>query len=340
MIPPTGATDRPTVAISMGDPMGIGPEVVLKALIDPELRAKARWVIFGIEEVLRYTAADIDIDRIWTAVRPDAPVWPSADVVAVDYDEYVFTASDLNRPGKAGGAASMKFVCEAVEACKRGRAAAVATAPVSKTAWKAAGFDFPGHTELLAKLTGAKRVAMMFAGGPLKVVLATIHVPLMEIRNIFTLGKVFDAIDLSHAALRDWFGLARPRIAVAGLNPHAGEGGRFGDEEERIIAPAIAMAAGHGVDVRGPFPGDTVFRDALAGKYDLVVAMYHDQGLIPVKLLGFHESVNLTLGLPIIRTSPDHGTAYDIAGRNKAHPGSMKSALAMAADLARARSGR
>jgi 4-hydroxythreonine-4-phosphate dehydrogenase len=155
----------------------------------------------------------------------------------------------------------------------------------------------------------------------------------MELRNIFTIGRVFDAIDLSDQALREWFGVRRPRIAVCGLNPHAGEGGRFGDEEERVIKPAITMAAGHGVQVAGPFPADTIFRDALAGKYDLVTAMYHDQGLIPVKLLAMHESVNVTLGLPIIRTGPDHGTAYDIAGQNKAHPGSMKASVRLAAQI-------
>lgn len=325
---------RPTLGITMGDPMGIGPEIVVKALSDPGVRAAARHVVFGIEEQLRSAAADADIEPFWTRVKPGSPVWPSDEVVVVDFDEYAFAAADLNRPGRTGGAASHRFILEAVEAAKAERVHAVVTAPISKTAWKLAGIDWPGHTELLAKLTNARRVTMMFAGGPLRVALATIHHPLLDLRNIFTIGRVFDPIDLADKALREWFGIARPRIAVCGLNPHAGENGRFGDEEDRVIRPAITAAAGHGINVSGPFPGDTIFRDAVAGKYDLVVAMYHDQGLIPVKLLGFDESVNITLGLPIIRTGPDHGTAYDIAGQNKARPASMKASLRMAADLA------
>jgi 4-hydroxythreonine-4-phosphate dehydrogenase len=327
---------RLTIGVTLGDPMGIGPEIIVKALAEPETRAAARHVVFGIDEVLKYAAADADIDPFWVRIPADTPpsAWPDADVIVLDRPEYVFTAADYNRAGKTGGAASFRSVTDAVEAAKAGAVQAVVTAPISKTAWKMAGQDWPGHTELLAKLTGARRFTMLFAGGPLRVALATIHHPLLELRNIFTIGRVFDPIDLCDRALKDWFGIARPRIAVCGLNPHAGENGKFGDDEERVIKPAIAMAAGHGINVAGPFPGDTIFRDALAGKYDLVVAMYHDQGLIPVKLLGMHESVNITLGLPIIRTGPDHGTAYDIAGQNKAHPGSMKASLRMAVELA------
>lgn len=198
------------------------------------------------------------------------------------------------------------------------------------------GCRYPGHTELLQHRTKSKRAVMMFASSKLNVALATVHIPLMDVRHKFTIGAVFDPIDLGHqACLR--MGIRKPRIAVCGLNPHASENGQFGDEEQRVITPAIDMAQAAGIDARGPFPADTIFLDAARGKYDLVVAMYHDQGLIPVKLLAFDEAVNLTLGLPIIRTSPDHGTAFDLVGKNGADPSSMKSAIRLAATLARNR---
>jgi 4-hydroxythreonine-4-phosphate dehydrogenase len=244
----------------------------------------------------------------------------------------------------------MQFVCDAITAACKHKIDAIVTAPICKESWKLAGFDrWPGHTELLAEKTKARRYAMMFAAPPsslrrsvapsvahkgLRVVLATIHEPLFELRHTFKIGTVFDPIDLAHRALVDWFGIEKPRIAVCGLNPHASENGQFGDEEKRIIEPAIMMARQHGIDATGPFPADTIFIKAVQGHYDLVVAMYHDQGLIPVKLLDFAGSVNLTLGLPIVRTSPDHGTAFDIAGKNKADPGSIKSAILMAAEIA------
>jgi 4-hydroxythreonine-4-phosphate dehydrogenase len=192
-------------------------------------------------------------------------------------------------------------------------------------------------TELFAERTGARQYAMMFAGGPLKVVLATIHVPLLSLWGRLNIGAVFHPIELVHQALVDWFDIPRPRIAVCGLNPHAGENGQFGDEEERVISPAIFMAREQGIDATGPYPGDTIFLAARDGKYDAVVAMYHDQGLIPIKLLAFDRAVNLTIGLPIVRTSPDHGTAFDIVGQNRANPGSMRAAIELAIDLAHRR---
>jgi 4-hydroxythreonine-4-phosphate dehydrogenase len=246
----------------------------------------------------------------------------------------------------------MAFVTDAINAALKHKIDAIVTAPICKESWKLAGFDrWPGHTELLAEKTKAKRHAMMFATPPhiapalagmpshkgLRVVLCTIHEPLFDLRNKFKIGTVFDPIDLANAALKDWFGIQHPRIAVCGLNPHAGENGLFGDEEKRIIEPAIMMAKQQGIDAQGPFPADTIFLKAAQGHFDLVVAMYHDQGLIPVKLLDFHNTVNLTLGLPIVRTSPDHGTAFDIAGKNKADPSSMRSAISMAITIAEQR---
>jgi 4-hydroxythreonine-4-phosphate dehydrogenase len=197
-----------------------------------------------------------------------------------------------------------------------------------------AGFRWPGHTELLAARCKAAHHTMLFESPRLRVALATAHLPLMDVRNVLTIGRVFDPIELGAAHCRR-LGIDRPRVAVCGLNPHASENGLFGDEERRIIRPAIDMARSNGIDAHGPFPGDTIFIDAAAGKWDLVVAMYHDQGLIPVKLLGFDRAVNVTVGLGMVRTSPDHGTAFGIAGRNAASPNSMKAAIELAVRMAR-----
>lgn len=335
------AAPKPVIGITMGDPSGIGPETIVKALADPQVRKLGRFVIFGMNELLAYAADLAEIDTYWWRLQHDSPRATYDlvhDVVVLDYDEFSMLGSAVHRPTKQGGQASLRFLDDAIAAARRPRDAggidALVTGPISKTAWEMAGCKFPGHTELLAHRTRAKRVVMMFHAPKLNVALATVHLPLMEIRNVLTIGRVFDPIDLGHHACRR-MGIEKPRIAVCGLNPHASEAGRFGDEESRVITPAIKMAQEQGIDAHGPFPGDTIFIDALAGKYDLVVAMYHDQGLIPVKLTAFDEAVNLTLGLPIIRTSPDHGTAYDIVGQNKADPGSMKAAIRLAAQLAR-----
>jgi 4-hydroxythreonine-4-phosphate dehydrogenase len=254
--------------------------------------------------------------------------------VVVDYDQYSMLGSAIKSPSKMGGEASMRFCQDAIDAAQKKIVDAVVTAPIAKESWKLAGYHYPGHTELFAQKTGSRRFAMMFAGGPLKVVLATVHVPLMGLWGRLNIGAVFQPIELIHQAMVEWFDIPKPRIAVCGLNPHASENGQFGDEEERIIEPAILMAKDQGVDVTGPYPPDTIFLRARDGHFDAVVAMYHDQGLIPVKLLAFNQAVNVTLGLPIIRTSPDHGTAFDIVGRNRANPGSMRAAIELAIDLA------
>jgi 4-hydroxythreonine-4-phosphate dehydrogenase len=334
-------TRRPTIGVTMGDPAGIGPEVVVKALADPAVRKLARFVVFGMNELLAYAADLCEIENYWWRLQHDSPRAAFDlvhDVVVLDYDEYSILGQAVHRPTKQGGQASLRFLDDAITAALRpadepGRIDALVTAPICKESWQLAGFRYPGHTELLQQRTKSKRVAMMFVSPQLNVVLATVHIPLMEVRHRFTIGCVFDPIDLGYqACLR--LGIEQPRIAVCGLNPHASEHGQFGDEESRVITPAIEMARHAGIDARGPFPADTIFRDAVAGKYDLVVAMYHDQGLIPVKLLAFDEAVNVTLGLPIIRTSPDHGTAFDIVGQNKANPASMKAAIRWAVKLA------
>ena len=337
----------PTIGITLGDPYGIGPEVVAKALADDALRARANYVIFGFSEQFSYAYDLAEASYPWFRDRHENLRAYSRPIMVLDYDELANPPVMERGPSIWGGRASMAFLEDAIDACRRGLLNALVTAPISKQAWRLAGYRYPGHTELLAKKTGARDVAMMFVAprpgspiavhrdwGPLKVVLATIHEPLLAIRDLLTIGNVFSKIELADAALRGFFGLPRPRIAVCGLNPHAGESGRFGDEETRIIEPAIFMASENGIDVTGPYPADTLFHRALGGEFDCVIAMYHDQGLIPVKLLAFDDSVNLTLGLPFVRTSPSHGTAFDIAGRNKANAGSMRAAIALAVDLA------
>ena len=337
---------KPTIAVSMGDPLGIGPEIVVKALSDPRLRRSARFLVYGMHEPMLAAADLAEIDPFWWRVPHDSRLASSAsvqDVLVLDHDEF-----QVHRPAEGpcatreAGAASFRFVEDAIAAAKREpddplRADAIVTAPISKHAWTLAGrTKYPGHTELLATRFGARRHAMTFISPRLRVALVTAHVALNDLRNVITIGRVFDAIDLGAAACRD-LGVPRPRIAVCGLNPHAGEQGMFGDEEQRIIEPAIRLAVESGVDARGPFPADTVFNRAVRGEFDMVVAMYHDQGLIPVKLLDWERAVNVTAGLPTPRTSPDHGVAFDIAGRNRADESSMKAAIELAVAMAGAR---
>jgi 4-hydroxythreonine-4-phosphate dehydrogenase len=326
---------RPTIGITMGDPAGIGAEVIVKALSDPVLRRRARFVIHGMNEMLSYAADLAEYDVFWWRDQYNGRLraYPH-DVVVVDYDQYSILGHAVRAPSKVGGEASMRFCLDAIESAKRGLIDAVVTAPIAKESWKMAGFHYPGHTELFAHQTHCRRYNMMFTGGPLRVVLATVHLPLNGLWGRLNIGAVFQPIELMHQTLVEWFDIAKPRIAVAGLNPHASENGQFGDEEERIISPAILMARDQGIDATGPYPPDTIFLAAKNGRYDAVVAMYHDQGLIPVKLLAFDQAVNCTIGLPIIRTSPDHGTAFDIMGRNRANSGSMHAAITLAVDLA------
>jgi len=367
---PGGMRGRPvTVSVSMGDPAGIGAEVIVKALADGALRRSARFRIYGVAACMDEAARLAGIDPFWWRIGAGSDALDttlSHDVVLVDHAWSNEAGLGLGLGPSLGpslgsglgsglgpgpgmgvtretGALSFGFVESAIADALRGagdplRADAVCTAPIHKEAWALAGRKkYPGHTELLAARCRAKRVGMMFDSPELRVILATAHIPLMEIRNALTIGRVFDAIDLGADACR-MLGIESARIAVCGLNPHAGEGGLLGDEEERLIKPAIDLARAQGIDASGPFPADTIFGKARAGAYDLVVAMYHDQGLIPVKLLAWDRAVNMTVGLGIVRTSPDHGTGLDIAYRNRANPGSMVAALRLAVRLAQERS--
>ena len=340
---PTGAArgEPPVIAITMGDPLGIGAEVVAKALCDPAIARLARFVVHGQNQLLVDAAERAGLRAMWFRVAKEGQASQRAaalEPVVIDYGHEDSLPRD-HAPSRAGGLLSKAFVEDAIADALRPvadprRVDAVVTGPISKESWNMAGFRWPGHTELFAARCKTPHHTMLFESPRLRVALATAHVSLMEIRNLLTIGKVFDPIELGAAHCRR-LGIDRPRVAVCGLNPHAGERGLFGDEEQRVIRPAIDMARNAGIDAHGPFPGDTIFIDAAAGKWDLVVAMYHDQGLIPVKLLGFDRAVNVTVGLPIVRTSPDHGTAFDIAGRGTASPNSMKAAIELAVRLAR-----
>ena len=307
--------DQMVIGVTMGDPAGIGPEVIVKALVEPEIRRAAKFIVFGMDEQLRYAADKAEIEPFWgrhqhEKISRDYPY----KVVVADYDEYSVPPW-IKGPSQVAGEASIRFCLDAIDAARAGIIDAVVTGPISKASWKLADAEWPGHTEMLAKRCKSPRKAMMFVSGPLKVALATIHDALFEVRHKFTIGRVFEPIDLLNVALKEYFGLENPRIAVAALNPHAGENGQFGDEEQRIISPAILLAQEQGINCEGPISADTVFLRAVQGEFDAVVAMYHDQAMIPVKLLDFENAVNITIGIPIIRTSPAHGTAFDIAGQ-------------------------
>ena len=287
-------TRKPRIAMTMGDPAGIGPEIVRKAAGDARVRDACEPVLYG----------------------PDRDTSFEPGVLSED-----------------AGRAAYQAICAAVRDALAGRVDGIATAPVNKLAFARAGLQWKGHTDLLGHLTGAQRLAMMFWSEPLKVVLASVHVPLRQVPLMITRTLLDDVIELAHRELPA-FGITTPRLALAGLNPHAGEAGLMGEEEQQVLRPAVEAAQARGIRIDGPFPGDTVFVRAIRGEFDAVIANYHDQGLIPVKLLAFGHAVNVTIGLPIIRTSVDHGTAFDIAGRGIADPSSMIEATLLAARLA------
>jgi 4-hydroxythreonine-4-phosphate dehydrogenase len=319
----------------MGDPVGVGPEIVLKALDDDAVYQKCRPLVFGdagwLLSVSRLSQSRLGFNPVVGAA--DGAFQPGCvDVAPVS--DLALEAVSWGKPTVRTGRAMVDYILRAVDSASAGDIDAVVTCPINKKAMAMAGVDFPGHTELIAKRTGADQVGMMLAGPTLRVVLVTIHVPFRKVPALITSQRIYDTIALADRSLKERFGINRPRLAVAALNPHAGEEGMFGDEEGRLIAPAIETACRAGIQATGPHPPDTVFHQAARGDFDAVVCMYHDQGLIPFKLLHFEDGVNTTLGLPIIRTSVDHGTAYDIAGTGKADPASLKAAIFMAAEQA------
>lgn len=318
--------------ITMGDPAGIGPEIVVK-LFAAGLDHPA--VVFGDPVQLRRAAqmlgAPLEIVEVAAASAARGGAGP-LNVVPVSR---LPPDLPLGRIDARAGRAAFDYIDRAITAVQAGEIAGIVTAPISKQAMHEAGIDYPGHTEILAERAGTTDYAMMLANAELRVLLVSIHVPLSQAVRLVTPENEMRAIRLAHRAGRQ-FGLAEPRIAVAGLNPHAGEGGMFGPEDDAIIRPAVEHARAEGLRVSGPHAGDTVFMRARQGEFDVVVAQYHDQGLIPVKYLGLDEGVNITVGLPFLRTSVDHGTAFEIAGKGVASAASLRAALAQAAAMARA----
>lgn len=329
----------PLIAITLGDPAGVGPEIILKVLAQPQVYHTCRPLVVGERRMLERAAGFLG--------QP-APHFELAgeDPAAARYAPGTLTLLDLHNAAPqdcpvgqvsaAAGKAAVEYVLCACDLALAGSVAAVVTAPLNKSAMHLAGFNYAGHTELLAERTHAGQVSMLLVGPKLRVLHVSTHVALEEAIRRVTRQRVEEVIGLAQAACRA-LGIPRPRIAVAGLNPHAGEGGMFGSQEAEQIVPAVEAASQRGLLVCGPLPPDTVFLRAVQGEFDIVVAMYHDQGHIPMKLLAFDSGVNVSIGLPVIRTSVDHGTAFDIAGRGTARPDSLLAAIQVALQMVQAR---
>ena len=321
------------LGVTMGCPAGIGPEIIIKAFAaNPEWLLSPPAVVIGDMNILKRASRALHID---IPLKP----WMTGDSFSGSAI-YVITRTGLNaddipwgKPNPVTGKASFEYINEGIRLCLEERLSGLVTGPISKLGLRLAGIDYPGHTEILADKTGTERYAMMLAGDKLRVTLVTIHCPLSEVADSISTEKIFQTISLTYFSLKNEFGIKEPEIAVAALNPHGGESGMFGREEEHVITPAIEMAREKGIAANGPYPPDTVFYQAVNGKFDTVVCQYHDQGLIPFKLIHFRDGVNLTLGLPITRTSVDHGTAYDIAGTGKADCASLEAAIRLASKI-------
>jgi len=329
--------ELPVIGITMGDPSGVGPEIICKALADKAIYDLCLPLVLGDPGALRLASARSDrvaineISAVGEARRKPG---------VIDLFSLSRLGNDQMEPGRPtleGGRAMVKYITRAVEMARKGELDAMVTCPINKALMHRVGFDFEGHTQLIAHLTNTEDYVMMLAGERLRVSLVTIHCSLQEVASRLDEGAIYRTIVITDEALKKDFALENPHLGVAALNPHAGESGLFGHEEEGIIRPALEKARSQGIWADGPFPADTLFHRAAQGEFDAVVAMYHDQGLIPLKLIHFSDAVNITLGLPIIRTSVDHGTAYDIAGKGVADPSSLKAAIRLAAFIAKNR---
>ncbi len=308
---------KPVIGITMGDPNGVGPEVIVKAISSNEIKDLCEIVIFGDAGILQ-KAANNSITELKI-------------IECSEFGLEDLKPSTLNRKA---GQASLDYITTAVNSALKNEIDAIVTAPISKESTHLAGSKYPGHTEMLKDLSGSNQAVMMFEGNKFKVMLVTIHEALSNVPKLISKDRVLSTIKLTHDSLVNLFKIDAPKIVVCGLNPHAGESGAFGNEEIDHIIPAVEEAKELGINIEGPLPADTLFYYANLGKWDAVVAMYHDQGLIPFKMVSFNDGVNITLGLPIIRTSPDHGTAFDIAWKGVADPSSMIAAIKVAAQFA------
>ena len=326
----------PVLGLTLGDAAGVGPEVVARALADPEVYDCCRPMVLGDLNALLQARGRLGLDLDIRALTPGSlPAGRPGTAEVLPLGELSSDCLVPGRPTPEGGLAAARFIETGARLALDGLIQGLVTAPISKESLNKAGYHFPGHTEMLAHLAGGARVVMMLAGPRLRVVPVTIHEAIQDVPRLLTVDRILETSLTTYKSLQRYFGLTRPRLAVAALNPHAGEAGLFGNEESTIIVPAMEKARAMGAaDISGPYPPDTVFHRAAQGEFDAVVCMYHDQGLIPLKLLHFKDAVNVTLGLPFIRTSVDHGTAYDIAGKGLADPSSMLAAIRLAADMA------
>ena len=322
---------RPVIGITMGDPVGIGPEIIVSALKDPLIYELCRPLVIGDVNIMK-SAVKLKKSSamLFSAASPEKGTYTHGTIDILSLSELSGKNAVPASPDAKTGSAMLSYITKAVDLAVDKKIAAMVTCPITKTAMKMAGSKFHGHTELIAERTGTKDYAMMLAGDKLKVVLVTIHIPLSEVPQKITKEKIVKTIRITGNSLKNRFKIKSPVIAVAGLNPHAGEDSMFGTEEKEIIAPAVQQARDEGFNAAGPFPPDTLFYHAAKGKYHGVVCMYHDQGLIPFKMIHFNDGVNTTLGLPIIRTSVDHGTAYDIAWKGVADASSLTASIKMA----------
>lgn len=327
------------LAITMGDPGGIGPEVALKAVYRSKWPDSIRFVLIGNKDVwLQYARQcrlpqPYECKNIEEADNNRISIWEALPRTT-NKKSYSIVRWQAGKTGKAEGRASLLWVRAAAEGCQEGKFDGMVTGPICKHSIQAAGYKFPGHTEYLAHLTGCGKVAMMLIGGPLHVVLATRHLPLTRVASALTRSEIIEAVEMANGAVK-WLNLHPRNIGVCALNPHAGEDGLLGNEELKIIAPALRYLRRRGMAVAGPIPADVIFYQAMQNKFGAIVAMYHDQGLAPLKMIAFEKGVNLTLGLPFVRTSPDHGTAFDIAGTGLASGSSMVEAISLAIKLAK-----
>ena len=323
----------PRIAVTMGDPAGVGPEIAVQAHAAGEIFSLCRPVVYGDRRILERAAALLG-SRIEVAAAGE----PAPGRILVNEGSFLRPEeTPFGEPSLPGSKAMANYIRKAAADVRAGAADAIVTCPISKEGLRAAGVPYPGHTEMLADLCGGAEVVMMLAGERLRVALATIHVSLRRALELLSPGVIERTIMITDRFFRTYMDTAAPRIAVAGVNPHAGEGGLFGDEERTLVAPAVAACRRRGIDATGPWPPDTIFYRAYRGEFDVVVAMTHDHGLIPLKLVHFEDGVNVTMGLPILRTSVDHGTAYDIAGTGTANPASLLAAIRMAARMAASR---
>lgn len=328
---------KPTIAITIGDMNGIGPEVALRSAADPSVRRLCTPLLVGPIAVFRHV---LPLTHKRLSLEKRSPSTPGGSALGVvDIGDGIAADVTYGSPTKVSGKNAGLAIEKAVELCLSGKVEAMVTAPASKEALHMAGYDFPGQTEMVTLFSRSQKVIMMLVSRALRVGLVTVHTPLAAVPKQVTAEKVREKLELMNGALKRDFGIGSPKIAVLGLNPHAGENGHIGSEEAEFIAPALESARSAGIDADGPFPADAFFGMKRHANYDAVLAMYHDQGLIPLKLLSFGSAVNVSAGLPIIRTSPDHGTAYDIAGKGSADPSSTIEAIRLAVSMSKARRG-